>query len=97
MKKFKVALSYPTAITIKKKTYFLYPGKEVELPEDEKIVKTYLALGYLKPVEEPAQTSTDTKPENVAEGFTPSQNVKNRAQTLTDAQSEEKKDKKGGK
>ena len=89
MKKFKVALSYPTAITIKKKTYFLYPGKEVELPEDEKIVKTYLALGYLKP--------TDTKPENVAKGFTPSQNVKNRAQTLTDAQSEEKKDKKGGK
>jgi len=90
MKKFKVALSYPTVITIKEETYFLYPGKEVELPEDEKIVKTYLALGYLKP--------TDTKPENVAEGFTPSKNVENPAKTLTDAQGEEEKeDKKGGK
>lgn len=45
--RYKVKLSYPTALEINGKGYLLFPGTEVELPESE-IVKTYLGLGYLE-------------------------------------------------
>jgi hypothetical protein len=48
MKKYKVNLSYPAAIEIDGRAYMLFPGQEVELPENADIVKTYEALGYIK-------------------------------------------------
>lgn len=37
----------------------LHPGSEVELPAEHDYTQTLLALGYLKPVQEPAK---QTKP-----------------------------------
>jgi hypothetical protein len=48
---YKVKLSYPTIIQISGKTYQLFPGKEVELPANEEIVKTYEGLGYIERIE----------------------------------------------
>ncbi len=41
MKRYRINLSYPTAIEIEGKAYILFPGQEVELPESAEIVKTY--------------------------------------------------------
>jgi len=50
--RYKVKLSYPAVVRIGKREYSLFPGKEVELPENEERTKNLLALGYIEPVEE---------------------------------------------
>jgi hypothetical protein len=50
--KYKVNLSYPTAIVIEGVSYMLFPGQEVELPENSELTKTYEGLGYITPIEE---------------------------------------------
>jgi hypothetical protein len=49
--RYRVKLSYPTIIKLKEQEHLLFPGQEVELPEDTEIVNTYVGLGYLKPIE----------------------------------------------
>ncbi|MDI6865761.1 hypothetical protein [Thermodesulfovibrio yellowstonii] len=56
--KYKVKLSYPTALELNGRTYLLFQGAEIELPEAE-IVKTYLGLGYLEPAYQ--EESKDSK------------------------------------
>lgn len=58
--KYKVRLSYPTALEIGGRTYLLFPKSEIELPEAE-VVKTYLGLGYLEPVAGQEENDTDSK------------------------------------
>ena len=41
----------------------LWSGKEVELPADNEYVKTLLALGYLKPIQEEKKETKKTKKE----------------------------------
>lgn len=50
--RYRVKLSYPTILQINEQEYFLFPGKEIELPESAEIVQTYAGLGYLEPVQE---------------------------------------------
>ncbi len=51
MKRYKVNLTYPSALEIKDKVYLLFPGQEIELPDAE-IVKTYEGLGYISALED---------------------------------------------
>jgi hypothetical protein len=60
---YKVKLSYPTIIEIKGQTYQLFPGKEVELPENEEIVKTYEGLGYIERIEAGKKIEIEKKKE----------------------------------
>lgn len=48
--KYRVNLSYPTALEIDGRAYILFPNSEVELPEDAEIIKTYMASGLLTEV-----------------------------------------------
>jgi hypothetical protein len=50
--RYRVKLSYPTILMIGQKEYRLFPGQEVELPENAEVVKTYEGLGYLEPISE---------------------------------------------
>jgi len=51
MKRYRVKLTYPTALLIGEMEYLLFPGQITELP-DAKIVETYLGLGYIEPMME---------------------------------------------
>ncbi len=50
--KFKVKLTYPTVVRIGKKEHTLFPGKEVDLPENNERVKNLVGMGYIEPVQD---------------------------------------------
>lgn len=50
MKKYRVKLSYPTIIQTQEQEYMLFPGQEIELPDDP-VIETYKGLGYIAPIE----------------------------------------------
>jgi len=56
--RYKVKLTYPTILMIGQEEYRLFPGQEVELPENAEVVKTYEGLGYLEPLPEVKQKTT---------------------------------------
>jgi len=50
MKRYKVRLTYPTVIQVQGQEYMLFPGQEIELPDDP-VIETYKGLGYIEPIE----------------------------------------------
>lgn len=48
MKKYNVKLNCPTILEIDNSVYKLFPNKEIDLPENNNIIQTYIALGYLQ-------------------------------------------------
>jgi hypothetical protein len=51
--KFKVKTSYPTIVFINGIDYTLYPGQEIDLPNnDHEHIQTLVGLGYLEAIQE---------------------------------------------
>lgn len=49
MKKYKVNLTTPTIIQIAGQEYHLFPGQEIELPDDP-IIETLKGIGYIEEI-----------------------------------------------